>query len=330
MWIQAHIRKGEIFDLIGKASQSVEELEKARTLAESFYESSPESVDAKRELANALAAQADVATRRNALDEAMSLYERVLPLREEAANQVPGDFDAQKALAVVLQRIGDVYRLRSDWAKASKPIERSLEIFLANSTKHPDSAIAKRDLSLAFERLATVNLNLGAASKADAGYKQAVDLNKELLAKDPSNKIYNGDLAFLSGNLARLASARGEHNDAIQRAQEAIESYKKVCEADPQDTDAKMKMGGGWLTLHDVQFAARNLEEAEKALQASIAIDASLSTTDPTATKFAMHGAELCNMLAGLQARLGKSAAATAVHQKLLAVFGALPENSRL
>ncbi|MDX1930018.1 MAG: serine/threonine-protein kinase [Pirellulaceae bacterium] len=309
--IQAHIRKGEIFDLLGQTAQSVSELDKARTLAESFFESSPNSDDAKRELGNALVAQADVATRRNALDDAKVLYERVLPLRDDAAQKLPEDFNAQKSLFLVLQRLGDVHRLRNEFGKAGEYYQRSLQIAATNKEKHPEFTSASRDVSLALERSATVAMFRGETSQADAGFKQALALNQELLANDPGNKIYSGDLAYFSGNLARLASARGEHQEAIQRAQQAVEFFKIVSEADPQDTDAKMKLGGGWLTLHDVHFAAGQLEEAEKAIQTSIGIDASLSTADPTASKFAMHGAELCNILAGLQARLGKSAAAT-------------------
>lgn len=304
--IQAYIRKGEIFDSLGKASESVVELEKAAAFAETLVQRNSNSVEAQHELGNALIAQADVATRRGGFDVAMPLYQRVLPIREAAAANTPNDFNAKKALGLVVQRIGDIHFHRFEWDVAQVAFTRSWRIASELVASSPESAIAKRFLSIAESRLGNIESLRGKTIAAEAHFKNAIEINKALLIAEPENKIYKGDSAYISTNLARLVSSRGEHADAILQARQAIDYLEAVCASDPSDTDAKMKLGGGWLAMHDVQFAAGNLIEAEKAMVEGIAIDSMLSEVDPTATKFAMHGADMANNLVGLQLRLGK------------------------
>ena len=306
--IQAHIRKGEIFDSLGRASESVVELEKASAFAETLVKGKPDSVDALRELCNALMAQADVATRRGGFDIAMPLYQRVLPIREAAAANMPKDFNTQRALALVVQRIADIHFHRSEWDVAQVAFTRSRKITSELAANSPESLIAKRDLAIAESRLGNIESLRGQFVIAEAHFKNAIEINRALLIAEPENKIFQGDLGFISTNLARLVSSRGEHADAVLQARQAIEYLKAVSVSDPNDTDAKMKLGGGWLAMHDIQFAAGNLIEAEKAMIEGIAIDMSLSEVDPSATKFSMHGADMASNLASLQLRLGKLA----------------------
>ncbi len=303
--IQAYIRKGEIFDSLGRSGDSAVQLARAAKLSQSFAVQSPENADAQRELGNALIAQADIATRRGALDIAMPLYEKVLPIREAAAACFPKDFNSQKNLALVLQRIGDVHNHRSEWEDAQPIFARALIICQQNAALS-ESAIAQRDLSLAQQRIGMTESLRGRVAEAEKHFQEALAINRALLVADLGNKIYGGDLGYILGTLSKLTSSQGDHELAATQALESIAQCESVSNTDLDDTDAKMKAAMSWTHLYYVRMTEGKYIEACDAINAFLDRNAKLADENSSAAKFPMLSALWLDTLSSVQVRLGK------------------------
>lgn len=304
--IEAHLRKGEIYESLGKNADTVREYELATQLAERLMSVDAKSETAQRSLGNALMARADLETRRGALDVAAPLYDQALALRESLASHQPDNVESQRAFTTVLQRIADIYFHRAQWDQAQPIFARALTIAKSNFERWPTSQLVHRDLALAEQRLGTIESLRGRNAEAEQHMASAIAINRSLLEADANNRVYLGDLAFLTGNLARLTSAKGEHHLAIAQAKEAIKYYQSLADLDPLDTDAKTKVSGGWLALHDVQYFAGNIPEAEAAQREFIRINKELADAHPAAAKFTVLVAHASHNYAGLFLRRGK------------------------
>jgi serine/threonine protein kinase len=315
--IEAYIRKGEIYDTLGRGVDSEREFSSARQIAEEFLNQEPDNVEAQRELGNVLVAQADVATRRGALDAAMPLYVKALSLREKeierlsteasADKTMDNSFQARRAVVIVLQRLGDVLFHQSKWDESARYLSRSLELAKVNAQGSPTSPFAKRDLSLAYQRMGTIGL-LRRSANVEEYFQNAIRLNRELLETDADNKIYLGDLGYLLGTMSKLSSERGDHEAAIMQAHESKQRCESVSELDPQDTDAKIKAAMSWITLHDVYFKSGKLSDAEHAISRFLEQNNRLVESNPTTSKFSMIASLWAYAQAGLQLRQGRIA----------------------
>ena len=310
--VLAHIQKGDIYDSLGRSDVSTAELEKGATLAEEYVKQSPDRPDVQKVLGDALFALGDLATRRGALDVAMPLYQRVLPIRESALasfTDAPEDaktFNARKALCTVLGRIGDVYYHRAAWNESFSFHLRALQLAKTNVSHFPESPIAKRDLSLSSQRMGTIELLLNHNDAATEHFLLAVEINRSLLSMDPENKLYAGDLGYILGELSKLTNAKGDKETALAQAKEAILQCERVVAADPDDTDAKIKAAMSWVQLYWIYLAENKLQLAEQAVEKFLELNAKLIEQNPTSSKFPSLSANWLDRLVDLQVRQGK------------------------
>jgi len=304
--IEAHIRKGEILDLLGKTSDAIIEFETAATLAQTASDDSSEAIGSKRDLGNALFMQAEVHRKVFAYDLAQPIYERVLVIRNAVANKLPDDSDAQIALLSTLQRIADISFYRKDWDATQVGYDRVLEATQSAVTRFPENLLLKRSLVLAHERLGTLATSISQLDKAQVNFDKVLELNQSLLAADPQNRQFQADLAYITKRLASLASIRGDREAATRLAHDAIDRYVEIADSDPLDADAQMKVGSGWDTLYEVELASGNLSEASKAIQNSLQIFDSLAAKFTTAAKYPSLAMEALLKLASVQFQLGQ------------------------
>lgn len=304
--IRAHTRRGEILDSLGRTNETVQEYDIAEKLAMDIFAMQSENLDIKQELANVLLAKADLIYKRGGMAQSMSLYERVLELRESTLNETPDRMQARQDVAVVLQRMADVRLNEFAWDAAQPLYARSLSIFQDSFDQSTEDKALHRSLCIAQQRMGTIESLRGNSELATAYLESAIVGNEQLLSKDPTNKVYRGDLAAIAGALARLYTAKGEHAKAIDQAQNAIGYATAVSELDPQDTDARMKVSGAWLVKKDAHFWAGDFVAAEEATNKIVEITLALCEANPTSTKYPMYCADTLNNLVQLQMRMGK------------------------
>ncbi len=306
--IEAHIRKGEILDLLGKTSDAISEFETAAKLAQTASDDSKAEIGSQRDLGNALFMQAEVHRKAFAYDLAQPIYERVLGIRKAVASKLPDDSSAEIALITVMQRIADISFNRNDWNTAEAAYDSILAAAQSASEKFPENAILKRSLVLAYERLGTLATSINQLDKAQLNFDKVLKLNESLLASDPQNRQYQADLAYITKRLASLASTRGDSHNATRLAREALDLYLEIAESDPLDADAQMKVGSGWDTLYEVELASGNLTEASDAIESSLTVFESLAAKFPTASKYPTLAMEALLKQATAQFRLGQFA----------------------
>ena len=319
--IRAHTRRGEILDSLGRTNETVQEYDIAEKLAMEFFAMQPENLDVKRELANVVLAKADLIYKRGGLTQSMSLYERVLELRESTLKETPDVMQARQDVAVVLQRMADVRLNEFAWDAAQPLYARSLSIFQESFAQSAEDKALHRNLCIAQQRMGTVESLRGNSELATAYLESAIVGNEQLLSKDSTNKIYRGDLAAIAAALARLYTAKGEHAKAIAQAQSAIEYATAVSELDPQDTDARMKVSGAWLVKKDAHFWAGDFVAAEEATNKIVEINLALCEANPTSTKYPMYCADTLNNLVQLQLRMGKLKEASTTVSDLISLL---------
>ena len=310
--VLAYLQKGDIYDSLGRSDASLAEIDRAVLLAESYSKQTPNDPDVKSVLGDALFARADLATRRGAIDLALTLYQRVLSIREDALSSLPENgedkerFNERKALCMVLGRIGDVFYHRANWEESLAFQTRALKLATTNSFHFPKSPVAMRDLSLTYQRLGTLELLRNHNDIASEHFLKAVDINRSLLVADPENKQYAGDLGFILGELSKLTNAQGDIGTAISQAKESIRQCEKVVSVDPDDTDAQIKAAMSWLQLYWIYFVENKLELAEEAVETFLELNSKLIAQNPTASKFPSLSATWLDKLIDLQVRQGK------------------------
>ncbi len=319
--IEAHIRKGEILELLGKTSDAISEFQAAATLAEQASELSQGSVDAQRDLGNALFMQAEIHRKAFAHELAQPIFERVLKIRKAIAEKLPDDSGAQMTMISTQQRLADIYYYRNEFEAAGTAYKQVLTAAESAVAKFPNNLILKRSLSIANERLGTLATTVGKAAEAQGYFEQVLKLNQELAAAEPQNGQYRADMAYITKRLASLASVRGDDDNAIRLAREAIERYTEIAEADPQDTDAQMKVGAGWDTLYEVELAAGHLEEAMTAVTTGLHIFEALAASFPTAGKYTSLAMEAYAKLGGVQFRAAQFAPCAESMERYLSTF---------
>ena len=328
--IAAHLRKGEIFDLLGQTAQAIEEVNQAEQLARAAILASPGDMQAVADLGDALMMHADTHRKAFDYDRAQPIFEQVLDLREQVAAALPDDRDAQRAVASCVQRLADIQFYRNDWNTAESGYQKLLGCLRNALLKFQSDHEMERDLSIAHERLGTLATTTGNVDAAIGYFEQAVAVNRSLLDTDPDNKLYVGDRANFTRRLASLFSLRGDHDEATRLAREAIDRYVAVADSDPLDTDARMKIGSGWYTLYTIQLAAENLEPAADAARASLEQFAGLMQDFPETVKYAVLAGEACGNLAEMQIRLGRQQEAAESMRRHLAIIdrGALAKDA--
>ncbi len=304
--IEAHIRKGEILDLLGKTADAIAEFDMAATLARQASDASNASTGAQRDLGNALFMQAEVHRKAFAYDLAEPIYRRVLDIRRAVAEKLHDNSDVQIAMITVQQRLADIHFYRNEWQAAEAAYLQVLQAVGDSVERFPESVTLKRSLAIAHERLGTLATSVGQLDKAQQNFDAVLKLNQSLLAAEPDNGQHRADLAYITKRLASLASVRGDNLEAVRLARDAIDRYVEIAREDPHDTDAQMKVGSGWDTLYEVELAAGHYPAASQAIESSLSVFEKLATSFPTAGKYPSLAMESLIKLAEVQIRLGQ------------------------
>ena len=308
--IEAHLRKGEILDLLGKTSEALPEFDLARTMAQKLVDATPESLTAQRSLAKALVMQADVHRKAFAYDLALPIYQRALAMFEKIAELSPQDGSFRHALISTRQRIADIHFYNGDYKTAEPAYRQLLEDAKVSSVSFPKDLVIQRDLATAYERLGTHLTTVGSLQDASEYIRQSLVTLTSLLTADPENKSFLGSMAFTTKRLASLESELGNHKLAEEAALNAIDFYATVSRLDPTDTEARMKLGAGWDQLCQVRTIAGELPSAAQAVQSGAEIFEELAADNPTASKYPFLAMEAYDRLYQLQIRLGQHRAA--------------------
>ncbi len=304
--IEAHIRQGEILDLLGRTSEAIVEFDTALRLANQAIERSSHDKQASIAYGNAWLARGDAHRKAFDYDQAKRHYDRALRMRTELAESYPEDVLVQSSLTTCMQRLAELQYFLQDWASAESSYEKLLAQSQAVANKLPDDPAAQRSLANAHTGRGVLAARLGALNLADEHFQESTVLLETRLARDPNNKPFRTELAYVIKQRAGLASQQGKHEEAIGLAKRALDSYRLISESDPSDTDARMRIGVGWDELATVQSAAGNFQAAAQALSSGLEIFAELTDRYPTAAKYPTLAMEACSKLVLAQVRIGQ------------------------
>ncbi len=304
--IEAHIRKGEVLDLLGQTKNAMSEFSLAESMARKLFDADPSSLQSQRNLANAMMMQAEVHRKAFAYDLALPIFERVRELRSKLAESAPNDSQATHAFLSSTQRIADIDYYRNDFSKAEKAYGEVVALALKATDLFPNDRVLQHDLGIAYERLGTLETTVGQYTQASQHLNNACDVMDRLIALDPDNNSFQMSLAYMANRLAYLQSELEESAAATKTAKRSLSLYQSISSQDPLDTDTKLKIGTSWNRLYQVHMNAREWSEALSALQQSADSFEELCRLYPTASKYPVLAIEAYQLLFELQLRMGE------------------------
>jgi serine/threonine-protein kinase len=232
---RAHLRLGEIDDLLGDHGDSEREFRQGLEILEALVRDRTDWDDARRDLARGQDGLGTLLKKANRFKESEAALQSALRTRGQLADAHPADeadrqglADARYHLATLLARLGG--RRPEDEASYREAV-RVQESLVAGSRARPER---QRKLARYLNNLGKLLASTGRAVEAEADYREAAAILESLLLADPRTPGDRWQLAQTNGNLAVLLrdTARPEEAEA---AGLKARDLQKVLKADFPD-----------------------------------------------------------------------------------------------
>ncbi len=247
---------------------------RARGPRRAALERAPDSLAARGDLGETLAALGAVALRIGRIDVAMRHVEENLDLHAAIAERPGAPIAALRNHASALDRLANARLASGDSAGAVETFERSLAVRKAIHARDPDGALALDELADAHEQLASMLVIRGDLAAALAHADEGLGLRRRVLGAMPED---TAAVAAIAGALARhgdIAFAKGDLELADESHRGALDYRLSAASRRPTDESLRRDVAVSHCNIGRVagargqaREAIERFEEAERLLK---------------------------------------------------------------
>ena len=247
---------------------------RARGPRRAALERAPDSLAARGDLGETLAALGAVALRIGRIDVAMRHVEENLDLHAAIAERPGAPIAALRNHASALDRLANARLASGNSAGAVETFERSLAVRKAMHARDPDGALALDELADAHEQLASMLVIRGDLAAALAHADEGLGLRRRVLEGMPED---TAAVAAIAGALARhgdIAFAKGDLELADESHRGALDYRLSAASRRPTDESLRRDVAVSHCNIGRVagargqaREAIERFEEAERLLK---------------------------------------------------------------
>jgi serine/threonine protein kinase len=257
----AHERLGDIFLIIGRASEAREQYEQFLAIVERKAGASTPSGLLLSAMASAKLGEACL--QENDISAAEAYCRRAVQTAESVLNEDPDSPMALRDTAQCRVRLGKVEMQRGDPLAAAENLERAVEMFRRCLAGEPDSLQAKQALSNTYQILGDARMQAGMRKEAAEPYEHNMMYLLEIAQVRPNSARARRNLAIgysLMGRVAELSKDQPAAEDAYRRS---LAEWEKLA-AIPKTSMIQAELSVAYGRLGELLENKNDLEGARK------------------------------------------------------------------
>ena len=231
--VKATYRLSDIAVMQGDLKKAHELATMAREMAERRVKSTPDDLDAERELSVCYEKIGDVLVKQGNLPGSLESYRASHAIFERLAKADPGNAGWQHDLSVSQEKIGDVLVAQGNLPAALESYKLDLAIMERLAKADPGNAGWQRDLSVSHNKIGDVLVAQGNLPGSLESYRASLAIRERLVKADPGNAGWQYDLGISNERIGNVLLAQGSLDAALKHYRAKNEIISRLAKADP-------------------------------------------------------------------------------------------------
>jgi|GEM_PF-2252111 len=257
-------------------------LERAQRLLEAEVAAQPKTASSRRDLARVLGDMARLDYAEDHLDQARSLWKRVIDMLGVLASERPGNPD--DGISLALAQVGLARVLAANPAtldQAAQAFTRGINLRQAITRKYPDRVDQIYRLALEQSECAGFYQASGQIDPAFESGNQAAQLFEQLDRRFPDTVTYQTGLYLAYDSLSRLRNQQGETAEALRWSEQARGVLERLVAQHPKDPPFQIDLSRSHSFIGQLLRHSGKFTEALRSFQHAVDILESLPELDP-------------------------------------------------
>lgn len=285
--IWAHLRMGDVYDVLGQATKATAEYRHAHMLAGQLYDLAPGDPRTLRDLGTTHERLGIDFEKQAQWDRALKHYQEMLLRKQHLVERDAHDPVYQRELGIAHIHLSDVKNRLGQSQEAHEHVQKALGcaqrvVELAPTMKSD----AERDLSIAYSRLGSSLQTLGHSNEAATAYRKSLAILEPIVPTDPNNILLQRELAYCQSGLGQLCLQTNQVSEALERLQQATQINQRIVDEDKTNTEAKRRLCANFDLLAKAFQRQGKLKDAHDCCLKRYQICQRLAVTDPTSRIF--------------------------------------------
>lgn len=268
---------------LGKTSEAMASITKARQIADATLTKSPDHPRAKRYVALSEISRAAILEQQSKVPEALEASKKAVAILQQLAVRTPNSIESQMDLGLGLESLGELYFRVSNHPKALETLNESLATVRAVIRLDPNHFRARRAVAVEKIKIGNVYIDSGDVERALSNYRDALDALDALIAETRRPELRRLRTLVL-GRFALSQWQLRDYDGALKYYFDQERALQEMMEIDPSDTRARNDLAMCFKNQIDLLWNLNRMPEAATAARSALTILEKLSAADPKNT----------------------------------------------
>lgn len=252
--------------LLSDPVQAEQHARQGVAIAEKLIAADPKGVRAYLALASARDSLARVLISRNAWDDALAVYRKMLPSDQSMVTVDPKNMQARSFLATDYAQMADILRNQHKWNEALDMFRQALAMD-QQIAMIDQGDVARFNISEDYLSIGDVLVKMGDLSGAELNQLKALEIQEELVKKDPENVQSALSLAAERDQYCETLALMGKHAKALEGFRQGVATGETILKKDPSNDPARTDLALRYFNIGKTAALlaeARNSQPQEK------------------------------------------------------------------
>jgi serine/threonine protein kinase len=318
---EGHFRVADLWDILGKQEESVDELEKAETVYSKLMEEFPASVESSMSLASTYNNLGMWLKNLGRNEESLDKYLKGLAIQKKLTAEYPDDPDHREGLANTYSNLAVYYEALGKSLEASESFRESLLLEEKLVADFPGRTIYRKNLATTFSNLGSTLMKNGKLDEAREQCRKGLAIREKLLSEFPKQLEFQKDLAASLNNYSNLLSLMGNTTESVEQVRKSVAISKKLSMDYPSIPSYSESLARSYSNMGIELVKLRKSNEAESAYRNALEIKENLARDFPKVPEYQQELAVTHRKLGELLARRDKDREALEQYRKGLTVI---------
>jgi len=318
---EGHFRVAELWDILGKQEESVQELEKAETVYSKLTEEFPAVVESSISLASTYNNIGIRLKNLGRYDESLDKYLKGLAIQKKLAADFPDDPNHREGLSNSYSNLAVSYVAQGKVVEASESFRQSVILEEKLVAEFPDQKTYLGNLATTYSNFGSMLNGIGKLDEAEEQCRKGLAIREKLVADFPSQMEYLQDLAASHNNYSNILSHSGNATESVEQVRKSIAILKNLADDYPAIPSYSESLARSYNNLGIELVKLGKSNEAERAYRSALEIKENLVRAFSTVPEYQQELAVTHRRLGGLLSRKNKDREALDQYRKGLAVI---------